>query len=74
MKTPRLYSLFFKQGRYWDRISSGAFRKDLAIRYYQNILLAASFRGVRVELRPVKNQEVDLVAIHNFDLRMNRAS
>lgn len=55
-RTPRKYSLYFKQGRKWVRIYPHmAFYKEQAIHIFQSDLLYPYYRGQAVtkELRPV---------------------
>lgn len=54
MKETRLYGLFEKVDGKWVRLCpSCAYKKSLAIRIFQNHLLAGSFEGKTRALRPV---------------------
>lgn len=54
MKQTRLYSLFEMQGGKMVRVSLLSFRKDVAVRFFQDRLLSAFFNGRRASLRVVK--------------------
>jgi hypothetical protein len=53
----RMYSLYQKQGTRWVRVNSASFKKDTAIRVFQNALLASCFNGWQeCRLRPIKGE------------------
>ena len=52
---PRKYSLFEKVNGKWTRISQFAFYKQTAVSHWQGQLIAGSFSGRHLELRPVKS-------------------
>ena len=52
---PRRYSLFVKDGKHYHRLSSIALQKASAVKVFQNALLAGSFTGYSMYLRPVKD-------------------
>lgn len=59
MKQTRMYGLFERKPgeRHWQRIKpTMAYRKDVAVRVFQNALLAPYLDGIGVQrcLRPVK--------------------
>lgn len=49
----RLYSLFMKTSKGWQRASVLAFPLDTARRHYQTQLINGSMQGMRLELRPL---------------------
>jgi len=54
MKEKRLYSVFEKKDGKWERLTTLAFKKEAAIRIFQNILLGGSCAGKEMALRVVK--------------------
>jgi hypothetical protein len=53
MRETRLYGLFVRNGKKWERIGALAFRKSVAVRLFQTALLNGSMQGKEMALRPV---------------------
>lgn len=69
MRNARTYSLFTKdEGGRYTRLSGLAFRKPIAVRHFQNALLAGSFMGCAMSLRPAP---VETNPVLSFEYRAN---
>jgi len=63
----RLYSLFVKENGTWFRLSSAQLPLDSARRIFQNSLLAGTFNGKEMGLRPVKDEPVSYQAQMEYE-------
>lgn len=52
----RLYSVFVRKGKGWERVSAAALRLDDARKAFQPIILGLALGGQEVQLRPVSDK------------------
>jgi len=55
-KSPRLYAIFAKWNRKWNRITKGGHRKEAAERLYRDLLLAGFANNIPTKARPVESE------------------